>query len=93
MLEFLDVAHPVLSVTMVGVLLVCLWLISVLSTRVRVLESRLESLEMEQRQVDEELAVLSTAGHSAPPPDRQAAPLSELLGERESSEEVGPTPA
>ncbi len=56
--------------------LVTLWIVSSLNQRLRVNESRLDSLEREQQQVDEELAVLSHMGQAAEAP----APLAASLG-------------
>lgn len=64
MLDVLDMAHPLVTLTALLVLLASLWMIHMLYQRLRVLENRLESLEQGQLQVDEELAVLSQVGLS-----------------------------
>ncbi|MCB9539943.1 MAG: hypothetical protein H6704_27335 [Myxococcales bacterium] len=82
MWDLLDTAHPVLTLTMVMVLLAALWMIHVLQMRLRVAENRLESLEAELRTVDEELEVL-VGGHAAAasPPATPGAELLAALGE------------
>ncbi len=78
MLEILDTAHPLLTLTVVVVLLIALWLIGRLHAEIRVLQSRLDSIEGEQRGVDEALQLLAPS-HLA---DGQAGgrPLTGKLG-------------
>lgn len=59
MLDVLDTAHPILTLTVVVVLLVALWMISRLHREIRVLQSRLDSVEAEQKAMDEGLEMLS----------------------------------
>jgi len=59
MLDFLDFGHPILTITIVSVLLILLWMVSVLQVRLRVAESRLESLEREQATLDEQMSFLA----------------------------------
>ena len=68
----LDFAHPILTITIVLVLLILLWMVSVLQVRLRVAESRLESLEREQSTMDEQMSFLAQLSQrrespSAPP--------------------------
>lgn len=62
MLDLLDTAHPLVTTMVLMAMLVSLWVIQLLNQRIRVLENRLESLEREQENVDEELAMLSQVG-------------------------------
>ncbi|MCA9544752.1 MAG: hypothetical protein KC613_10195 [Myxococcales bacterium] len=59
MLDILDTAHPILTLTVVAVLLVALWMISRLHREIRVLQSRLDSVEAEQKAMDEAVEMLS----------------------------------
>jgi len=79
MLDVLDTAHPLVTLTVLLVLLAALWMIHILNQRVSVLENRLESLEREQEQVDEELAVLSQVGLSVNSPAPAEPPTNALL--------------
>ncbi len=72
MLDMLDFAHPILTITIVLVLLILLGMVSVLQVRLRVAESRLESLEREQSTMDEQMSFLAQLSQrreaqSAPP--------------------------
>ncbi len=89
MLDVLDMAHPIVTLTVLVVLLVALWMVHMLNQRLSVMENRLESLEREQQQVDEELAVLSQVGVSMNTP---APPGSGLLAppKREKKASVPP---
>ncbi len=82
MWDFIDTAHPVLTITIVMVLLIALWMISVLQTRLRVAENRMDSLEQELRTIDEELAVVlhapsGSASSALSDPDSVRAALAE----------------
>jgi len=63
------------------VLLILLWMASVLQEQLRVVQSRLESLEREQSTIDDQLSFLAQIsqrreGSSLPPPDAASLPLS-----------------
>lgn len=91
MWDLIDTAHPVLTLTMVMVLLAALWMIHVLQMRLRVAENRLDSLEADLRTVDDELEVL-VGGHAPamPPPSTAGADLLAALGESEPQTQAAP---
>lgn len=91
MWDLIDTAHPVLTLTMVTVLLAALWMIHVLQMRLRVTENRLDSLEAELRTVDEELEVL-VGGHAPalPSPATSGADLLAALGDSDPQAHAAP---
>ncbi len=89
MLDLLDTAHPLVTTLVLMVMLVMLWLIQMLNQRLRIMENRVESLEHEQRQVDEELAVLSQVGLSMNTPS----PSTDTHLSTESEPETASEPA
>ncbi len=59
LLQLFDLAGPALNMAMLIALLILLWSVSVLNQRLQVTESRIDSLERELQQVDEELEILA----------------------------------
>lgn len=90
MLDMLDFAHPVLMITIVLVLLILLWTVSVLQMRLRVAESRLESLERELATMDEQMSFLAQISQRKEAPS--APPLDGSLSGLESLDRITDTP-
>ena len=92
MLEVLDFAHPILTITIISVLLILLWMVSVLQIRLRVLESRLESLEREQSTMDEQMSFLAQLSQrregASIPPSSLSEPAPDLPGSEPGSEDL-----
>ena len=59
MLDLLDTAHPILTLTMVAGLVMALIIISRLNARLRVLENRIDSTDFALRGHDDALELLS----------------------------------
>jgi Tfp pilus assembly protein PilN len=92
MLEVLDFAHPILTITIILVLLTLLWMVRFLQVRLRVLESRLESLEREQSTMDEQMSFLAQLSQRreavSAPPSSISEPGAGSLGSEPGSAEV-----
>lgn len=80
MLDIFDIAHPVLTLTMVLVVLVMLWIIGTLNAKIRVLENRLDSVDGLIRDHDDALEMLtpSHTSHEAIPRESTAEALANL---------------